>query len=236
MKRGPSSIHLLALIVGVYLTLGLVYSTTIPLFEAPDEQWHFAYVQYVATGHGLPVQSLAHPTHLARQEGSQPPLYYLLAAGATFWIDTSDFPGIIWENPHYGYNVPGIVNDNKNLFIHTAIENFPYQGAALAIHLARLVSLLFGALAVCITYRLTKEIFPRLNYLALCSSALVAFVPQFLLVSSAVSNDSAIVAMSALSLWLIIRSLRREPQLIDIVGIGAVERASPHSPSLAGWD
>ncbi|MEW5720006.1 MAG: hypothetical protein AB1817_15365, partial [Chloroflexota bacterium] len=108
----------IAVVLTLFVALGIVYSTTTPLFEAPDEQWHFAFVQHVATGRGLPVQSES-VTHLARQEGSQPPLYYLLAAGATFWIDTSDFPDIVWENPHYGYNVPGIVNDNKNLFIHT---------------------------------------------------------------------------------------------------------------------
>jgi 4-amino-4-deoxy-L-arabinose transferase-like glycosyltransferase len=221
VRRIHVSVHPLALIIGAYLVLGLVYSTTIPLFEAPDEQLHFAYVQYLATGNGLPVQSLDHPAPLARQEGSQPPLYYLLAAGATFWINTTDFPGIVWENPHYGYDVPGIVNDNKNLFIHTSRENFPYRGATLAMHIARLVSLLLGAVAVLFTYRLTIEIFPNFDTLALSSAALVAFVPQFLLVSSAVSNDSAIVAMSAVSLWLIARLLLHEPRPHDAAVVGA---------------
>lgn len=221
MKRFSPTINPLILIVGAYLILGLVYSTTIPLFEAPDEQLHFAFVQYLATGHGLPIQTLGQPAHLARQEGSQPPLYYFLAAGATFWIDTSDFPGIIWENPHYGFDVPGIVNDNKNLFIHTAAEDFPYHGAALAIHLARLISLLLGATAIVFTYLLTLEILPDKNILAYSSAAMVAFVPQFLLVSSAVSNDSAIVALSAFSLWMIVRMFQVSPGLGSVVGIGA---------------
>jgi Dolichyl-phosphate-mannose-protein mannosyltransferase len=222
VRRILRPVRPIALIIGLYLALGLVYSTTVPLFEAPDEQLHFAYVQYVAMGKGLPVQALEQPTHLARQEGSQPPLYYLLAAGTTFWINTMDFPGIVWENPHYGYNVPGVVNDNKNLFIHTSRENFPYHGAALAIHIARLVSLLLGALALLFTYFLTIEILPSSNIVALSGAALVAFVPQFLLVSSAVSNDSTIVAASALSLWLIIRMLRgHEPRIRDAAAIGA---------------
>ncbi len=200
----------IALVLALFVALGIFYSVTTPLFEAPDEQWHFAFVQNVATGRGLPVQTVNQPTHLARQEGSQPPLYYLLAAAATFWIDTSDYPGIVWENPHYGYNVPGIVNDNKNLFIHTALESFPYHGATLAIHLARLLSVLMGALAVLFTYLLTLEIFPDRKYLAASSAALVAFVPQFLFISSAVSNDSTIVAMSALSLWLVVRLLTKD--------------------------
>jgi len=197
--------HQVALVLVLFVALGTYFSVTTPLFEAPDEQWHFAYVQYVATGRGLPVQTLDQPTHLARQEGSQPPLYYLLAAAGTFWIDTSDYPGIVWENPHYGYNVPGIVNDNKNLFIHTSLESFPYHGAVLAIHLARLLSVLFGALVVLFTYLLALEVFPERKYLAASAAALVAFVPQFLFISSAVSNDSAITAMAAVSLWLKVR-------------------------------
>ena len=149
----------IAIVLVLFVALGMLYSTVTPLFEAPDEQWHFAFVQHVATGRGLPVQ-IDPLTHLARQEGSQPPLYYLVAAGASFWIDTSDYPSIVWENPHYGYNVPGVVNDNKNLFIHTALEDFPYRGAALAIHVARWVSVLMGALGVWLTYLLALEIFP----------------------------------------------------------------------------
>lgn len=200
----------IALVLALFIALGIFYSVTTPLFEAPDEQWHFAFVQYVATGRGLPVQTIDQPTHLARQEGSQPPLYYLLGAATTFWIDTSDYPSIVWENPHYGYNVPGIIDDNKNLFIHTSLESFPYHGAVLAIHLARLLSVLMGALAVLFTYLLALEIFPNRKYLAASAAALLAFVPQFLFISSAVSNDSTIVAMSALSLWLMVRFLTED--------------------------
>ena len=207
-----------------FIGLALWYSITTPLFEAPDEQWHFAFVQHVATGRGLPVQSLDNPNqHLARQEGSQPPLYYLLAASATFWIDTSDYPDIVWENPHYGYNVPGIMNDNKNLFIHTSAESFPYRGASLAIHLARIISILMGALAVLFTYLLALEILPNQKSFATIAASLVAFVPQFIFISAAVSNYSTITAMSALSLWLIARVIKtddRRPTTVTLVALG----------------
>lgn len=225
----------IVVVLTLFIALGVVYSTTTPLFEAPDEQWHFAFVQHVAMGRGLPVQR--EPlTHLARQEGSQPPLYYVLAAAATFWIDTSDFPDIVWENPHYGYNVPGVVNDNKNLFIHTSLESFPYRGATLAIHMARLLSVLLGALAVWFTYLLARTVIAsgakqspiciseitldenrprndnREKLFAAGAAAIVAFTPQFVFVSSAVSNDSTIVAMSALALWLMVLTSQR-PEL-----------------------
>ena len=218
----------ITLVLLAFGALGVLYSVATPLFEAPDEQWHFAFVQHVATGRGLPVQTTGTPTHLARQEGSQPPLYYLLAAAATFWIDTSDYPGIVWDNPHYGFNVPGIVNDNKNLFIHTALEKFPWHGAPLALHLARLVSVLMGALAVLFTYLLSLEVFPDRKFFAASAGACAGFVPQFLFVSGAVSNDSTIAAMTALALWMIIRILidRRLPLtdrrawFVDVVALG----------------
>lgn len=213
----------LVLLLVVYLALGVLYSVTTPLFEAPDEQWHFAFVQQVAAGRGLPVQS-SPLQHLARQEGSQPPLYYAIAAALTFWVNTSDYPAILWENPHYGYDVPGVVNDNKNLFIHTAQEAFPYQNTALAMHLARLLSLAFGAVAVYFTYRLTLEIRASLgsSAIALAAAALVAFTPQFLFISSAVSNDSAVAAFAALGLFLLVRACYAPPSLRAAILIGVV--------------
>ena len=222
----------IVLVLILFVALGIVYSTTTPLFEAPDEQWHFAFVQHVATGRGLPVQALGAPAHLARQEASQPPLYYLLAAAATFWIDTSDFPDIVWENPHYGYNVPGIVNDNKNLFIHTALENFPWRGAALAVHIARFVSLLTSVLAVICTYLLARQVLND-KMLAASAAAMSGFVPQFLFVGSAVSNDSTIVAMTALALWLLARQLSGDRRAISetivlgiVCGLAAIAKVS----------
>lgn len=209
----------LGLLLAGFILLGVIYSAITPLFEAPDEQWHFAFVQNVAQGRGLPEQSLP-LQHLARQEGSQPPLYYLLAAALTFWIDTSDYSATVRENPHYGFDVPGVVNDNKNLFIHTAQEKFPYHNTALAMHMARWLSLAMGAVAVLFTYRLTRLVAPHNENAALAAAALVAFTPQFLFISSAVSNDSAIVALCAVALYLLVRALRVAPTWRDAVLIG----------------
>jgi hypothetical protein len=51
---------------------------------------------------------------------------------------------------------------------------------------------------------------------------MVAFTPQFLFISSAVSNDSTIVALSALALFLLVRALRQTPTRRDALWIGAV--------------
>ena len=81
----------LAALLGLFVTLAVVYSVVTPIFEAGDEVWHYPFVQYLATGHGLPVQDPNVKTAW-EQEGGQPPLYYALSALATFWIDTGDLP------------------------------------------------------------------------------------------------------------------------------------------------
>ena len=149
---------------------------------------HYGFVYHVAHGRGLPEQSLP-LAHLARQEGSQPPLYYLLAAALTFWVDTSNYPEIVWQNPHYGFDVPGVVNDNKNLFIHSVQEAFPYYRTRAGNAPRASPSLVMGAVAVYFTYRLTRLVVPQNENTAFAAAALVAFTPQFLFISSAVSND-----------------------------------------------
>jgi hypothetical protein len=78
----------LALLVGFMVT-GTLCSVATRLFESPDEVWHYEYLRHLATGHGLPVASEVAEMPW-NQEGSQPPLYYLLGAAITYWIDTSD--------------------------------------------------------------------------------------------------------------------------------------------------
>ena len=65
-------IRLFSLLI-LFVLLGAVYSLTTPLFEAPDEVWHYAYVRYLAEERALP--ALTNDASGAYQEVAQPPLY-----------------------------------------------------------------------------------------------------------------------------------------------------------------
>ncbi|MBN8620343.1 MAG: hypothetical protein J0L63_15645, partial [Anaerolineae bacterium] len=95
-----------------YLALAVIYSIVTPLFEASDELWHYPMVKYLADNNfQLPPQDPANPAPW-RQEGSQPPLYYMMAAALTGWIDTSDMDAVRRVNPHADI---GIVRPDGNL-------------------------------------------------------------------------------------------------------------------------
>jgi 4-amino-4-deoxy-L-arabinose transferase-like glycosyltransferase len=186
-------------ILVLFITLGTTYSLVTPLFEASDEISHYPVVQHIATTGTLPVQRPGVET-LWEQEGSQPPLYYLLSAALTFWIDTSDLQAIRWRNPHAKLGIP-LDPDNKNMVIHTQAEAFPWRGTVLAMHLIRFFSVALGTGTVALTYHLIRMIWPEDKRIALLGMALVAFNPMFLFITGSVNNDNLMVMLGT---WLLV--------------------------------
>jgi hypothetical protein len=210
------------LILAAYLILATLYSITTPLLEASDEVWHYPFVRHLAlNGLQLPVQQPGQETDY-RQEGSQPPLYYLIAAVLTAGIDTSDLPAVRRINPHADIGL--IVPDrNANMTIHDAAARNPLRGTALAAHLTRLFSVLLGAVTVWYTYRLGRELFAAPE-IALLGMALVAFNPMFLFISGSVNNDNLSTALATVLLVHITRLIKRTdaPPIRDLVLIGVL--------------
>ncbi len=200
--------RILYLILAAYVVLATVYSLVTPLFEASDELWHYPMVKYLAdNGLQLPPQDPANPGPW-RQEGSQPPLYYLAAAVLTAGIDTSDMEFVRRVNPHADI---GVVrpDGNVNMMVHRpGAEAFPWHGTTLAVHVARFFSILLGLGTVIVSYALAREIFPGWPLAALGAAALTAFLPMFLFISGSVNNDNLSNFLGNLLTLLIVRLLK----------------------------
>jgi 4-amino-4-deoxy-L-arabinose transferase-like glycosyltransferase len=198
----------LAVVLILFAALGAIYSIVVPPFEASDELWHYPMVKYIADHWALPVQD---PANVGpwRQEGSQPPLYYALAAAAISWIDTSDVDAVRYLNPHVDNGV-ATPDGNINLVVHQpARDSFPWRGTALAVHLIRFLSVSMGTAAVYLTYLIVREILPDEPALALGAAAVHAFTPMFVFIAGAVNNDNLVVPLSSLALLMLLRLVRR---------------------------
>lgn len=208
----------LAVIAALYVALAAVYAWTTPLFEAPDETWHFWYVKHLADGGGLAVGD---PDVRApwRQEGTQPPLYYLMAAGVIRGIDTSDAPALIVNNPH---SIVGRADMPGNHNAVVPVPRDPLQGTARAAQTARLLSVALGLITVLAAYGLGRETFPDNSLVALGTAGVVAFNPQFLFLSGSINNDNLIIATATVGLWLLVRWLRRPPSWLGLTLLGVV--------------
>ncbi len=196
----------LVFILAAFLALGFVYSLVTPVFEASDEIFHYPVVKQVADGRGLPVQD-PQAEQAWEQEGSQPPLYYALAAVATAWINTDDLQTIRWLNPLSNIGRP-LTPGNKNLVVHTDREAFPWRGTTLAVHLIRFLSLLLQAGTVYLTWLIARETWPARSDIAALAAALVAFNPMFLFIAGSVNNDNLITPLATWVLLLLVRTAR----------------------------
>jgi 4-amino-4-deoxy-L-arabinose transferase-like glycosyltransferase len=199
---------LLTGILVVFLLLGCFYSVVVPPFEASDELWHYPMVKYIADNGALPVQD---PAKVGpwRQEGSQPPLYYAVAALATFWIDTGDMSQVRHLNPQADNGI-ATPDGNVNLVVHRpGREAFPWQGTVLAIHVIRILSVLMSGAGVLLTYLVVREVLPAQPALALGATAIHAFTPMVVFIAGSVNNDNLVVPLSSLALLMLLRLLRR---------------------------
>jgi 4-amino-4-deoxy-L-arabinose transferase-like glycosyltransferase len=200
--------RLLYVILASYMLIAAIYSIITPIFEVSDELWHYPMVKYLAdNGLCLPPQDPANPGPW-RQEGSQPPLYYLLSAILTAGIDTSDMDVVRRINPHADI---GVIrpDGNANMIVHrTEQEGFPWRGTVLAVHVIRCFSIALGLATLLVTYQLAREIFPEQPVIALGAAALNAFLPMFVFISASVNNDNLSNLLGNLLTLLIVRLLK----------------------------
>lgn len=199
----------LTAVLVVFVLLSTTYSIVVPPFEASDELWHYPMVEHIADTWSLPVQDAANVGPW-RQEGSQPPLYYVLGALATFWIDTSDMPQVRHLNPYVDNGI-ATPDGNVNLVVHRPERNeFPWRGTVLAVHVVRFLSIAMATVGVALTYFVVREVFPGRPALALGATALHAFTPMVVFIAGSVNNDNLVVPISSLALLILLRLLRPE--------------------------
>ncbi|MDX2139664.1 MAG: glycosyltransferase family 39 protein, partial [Chloroflexota bacterium] len=212
----------LALIVAGYVVLATFYSFATPPFEASDELWHYPMVKYLAdNGLQLPLQDPVVPTAW-RQEGSQPPLYYMIAAVLTSWIDTSDLDYWRRINPHADIGVI-LPDGNVNMIVHRPNEGENRStGALSALQISRTLSLVLGAGTVIVTWLLGRALFPQTPIIAVIASAFNAFLPMFLFISGSVNNDNLSNLLGNLLTLLVVRLLSQTsaPSLRQYVILG----------------
>ncbi len=191
----------LVVILGVFVVLSLIYAWATPPLEASDELWHFGMINTIADTGQLPVQHPGVKTTY-EQEGSQPPLYYLVAGLLVKGIDSSDFDVVRQPNPHAVAGVPGNVG-NKNLVLHDSVHPL-LQRTLLAVYVVRLFSILLGCVTVVSIYLAARQLGFGQPILPILAASLTAFNPMFLFITASVNNDNLVIALNSLIIWQMI--------------------------------
>jgi hypothetical protein len=185
--------------------ISLAYGVVNPLFEAPDEHYHYFTAQYVADNWALP--SLP-PTgddydKFMSQEAAQPPLYYVLSALLIAPIDTSSARDDVWFNPRVQLGDASALS-NINAFVHTPQEDFPWQGYVLAAQVLRIFSAIMGVGTLIFIYKSGRLLWADQPNIAWLATALVAFLPQFNFHHGAITNDTLIILLCSAGIYQLI--------------------------------
>ena len=199
-------------VLAVYLIITIAYGLINPLFEAPDEHWHFFTAEYIATRQALPFVADDYDSWLS-QEAAQPPLYYLVGAILIRPFDTSTARDEVWLNPYFPLGIGRAdAPANKNNVVHTESWSDGYAQAA---HLLRLFSTLLGAGTLACIYACGLLIVPatdsrkgkadKPNRVPLLATAMVAVLPQFNFLHASITNDTLMVFLASLTLWQLLR-------------------------------
>lgn len=209
----------LVLIVLAYIVLGLGYSVVNPIFESPDESLNYANIRFLIEERRLPVLEPDEPT-----KAHHPPLYYVLGALLTHWVPNENFDAITEQvNPFWIHRVGDAGVDNKNLYLHDpALERFPYRDVALGVHLVRWFSLSLGAGTLLLVFGTAQELLPRRRRLWLVTTALVAFNPMFLFISTSVHDDALANLITAAILYVTTRLLVHGPTIERAMALGVL--------------
>ncbi|WP_420641747.1 ArnT family glycosyltransferase [Candidatus Leptofilum sp.] len=188
----------IAWILLAFVTFSFASSVINPLFESTDELRHYRFVQHIVQRRSLPVQGEVG----CSAQGHHPPLFYTLGAMATFWVETGQpVCSQPEQNPFWQYRYWEVGDDNKNQYLHTAAETFPWTGEALAAHLVRGLNVLIGAGVVYLAWLLGRMLWPKRPSLAVGAAAFVAFNPMFVYMAGSINND-VIAALSGTAVLL----------------------------------
>ena len=182
----------IAAIVAGFLALAFSYSVQVPVYEAPDEIAHAQYANFLATHTRLPDIPQSY-------EGWQPPLYYAVGGLALRALGLDSLPSLE-VNPSRGAE--------SNFYFHTADESFPYSDPALAVHVLRWITALFGAATLVVVYLTALLLFPQRKLLAFSAAATAGLVPQFAFMSGSVDNDMPAVFFASLVTYFGLRLLK----------------------------
>lgn len=242
LATGTAGRRALLLVGLVAVANAWAWALITPAFDAPDEQAHFAYVEYLArTGHEPERAGAKLP--FSTQEGNA------LNGEKTFAFHIYD---IYDERPpwtsldetrwaaatHGGAGLPttdggGVTTSSTHGPLYYGLVGVPAYWIASAggtfseLTLIRLLSALLAAVVAVCAALIVRELLPRWPALAVGAGLLVAFEPTFGFISGVVNNDTGVNALAAVTLLLLVRALRRGLTWRSAIALGVAIVALP---------
>jgi 4-amino-4-deoxy-L-arabinose transferase-like glycosyltransferase len=187
----------LGLVLALYLLIAGAYSVMVPAWEANDEAAHVSYVEYIVRHGDIPLIAAGNGT-----ESHQAPLYYLVES---LWQRALQVPAFYPDPQARSASQTATASSPGLLLSHNYTPD--QRTHAVYDHELRVLSLLLGLCTLVCTYGIGWSA-TRNTDVALVSTAFVALLPKFDVVSAAVTNDAMVIPLCSLALLLFLRYFR----------------------------
>ncbi len=191
------------IILGIALIHGLVYVFLIPPWQHYDEPTHFEYAWLVANKPGWPQPGdydweMRHQVATSMIEAG-----FFADLGVLPQIDNPDRPP--WIGAHAQLDGPPLYY----LFASLPLRALPEAGIEAQLTAARLVSLGFYLITILAAFGVTAELTDPESPLRWLVPLVLALLPGFTDVMTAVNNDAGAAVVFSLFLWGALRLLRQ---------------------------
>lgn len=215
---------------------GIVWSSLIPIWHAPDEQAHFAQVQYYAETR----TGIRGGNDLSREVYESELLLGTLRneRGVNKFTYHPEFKIAYTDNLNGLYEkvISNFKQDTRTDFVKKEAAQYPplfYLVSTLGyfasygqdlftrVMTTRLVSVFISLFTVWISFLLGKSLFPKNDLFALTLATGVSFQPMYSFLSSGINNDTLLIFFSTALLFLITDSIRNGFTQKKAFGMGA---------------
>lgn len=208
----------LILFLALSLVRGMIYSAVIPPWQAPDEPKHFEYIRLVYEKRRL--ITLQDQSESLQQEIIRSMLDYDFPRLGHGRIDLSSLPQSfrgIWPVSPTMLLAPPLY-----FVVASLTQPFASDAVASQLYIARVVSVICGALIVIFAFFTAREIFPGDLFMVVGAPVFVIFLPMHTFIASTVINDNLANLLSATAIYLMVCLIKKGLTLWRVVGLAIV--------------
>ena len=209
---------LLLILVG-YLGFGIALTQRLHFSRALDEGYHLELVSFIKQNGRLPIMF---EERLQMARADLPLLYHVLVALLPPKIDPdSDQPELRLYKDSFRYQVIDAPPEHR-WSVDTEDLTWPYAGQFLAWQIGRGLSLLLGAATVVVLFLLLQEVpLGERPWTSLFGAAFLAFTPRYLILSSALNDDTLLGLTAAVYFWMLIKIVKSPLRWLPVIMLGA---------------
>ncbi|MDQ3653475.1 MAG: hypothetical protein M3457_00150 [Chloroflexota bacterium] len=226
----------LALLLLLFVAKGVLITFVHDPFSGHDEVMHYAYLEYVAVDHRLPVIPVIAEWQEAERTNEDYPydmapdkLWEYCRYTTGDWnvgCDGRETPvwNAYWPPEQANYMLGWVYTANHPPLYYLYLTPFYWLTDGLSIetqlYAFRLATLPFGLLTVLFAFLTVRTLFPRDRFLAVTVPAFVAFQPQISYEAAMLNNDIAAIAFTSAVVYLLAKGLKTGFPIRTVVLIG----------------